>query len=523
MGRLFEMSILTLLFAIVNGYVLVDEWKDREKLDSALRLMEIGLQEISEGIERMVMTRLEGVEDIVEEKIKEMIGNLTRNIDEDRSTNQNETFGDNLLFFIQTKEQHKNESPTTRLSSRVDEKISNSLITMQIKQRLFRQKMVSVTARLFGKLEKIGDVLSTTRTKQQLLRKKIKSLSTNLSENVDKKFSDKLSSIKTEQKILKQIVVSISSNLVEKVNEKISKLIETSKDPFITVLKSIETKAQEIDELQIPLNAFKTHYTNEKLKREDLTDLLRTNNESLYKMQTDQQLLREEMVFRTANLSKKVDEKLSNLNSTFQTGQQQLSYDMLSVTTNLSETVDNLVNQEISNLEKAFDGLSGQLQNRQVAEIDLLESIFNKTNQTLFVCNTKIEEEIYNKETSLKNVFYDEMKNLSLILENESAKSTYVLDKIRNTSLIKQLSSGEALKVMKNVKMISQSLLKVHEIIGTSCADIFRKFPSTKLKDGVYNIIDPSLKKKAVYCDMTTDSGGWTVNFRSLFFSRLLI
>lgn len=55
----------------------------------------------------------------------------------------------------------------------------------------------------------------------------------------------------------------------------------------------------------------------------------------------------------------------------------------------------------------------------------------------LFVCNIKIEEEIYNKEMSFKNVFYDEMKNLLFILENESVKSIYVFDKIRNMSLIK--------------------------------------------------------------------------------------
>lgn len=36
MGRLFEMLILILLFVIVNVYVLVDEWKDREKLDLVL-------------------------------------------------------------------------------------------------------------------------------------------------------------------------------------------------------------------------------------------------------------------------------------------------------------------------------------------------------------------------------------------------------------------------------------------------------------------------------------------------------
>lgn len=60
--------------------------------------MKIGLQEFSEGIEKMVMKRLEGgVENIVDEIIKQMIGNSTRNIVEDQSTDQNEKNSKNLL------------------------------------------------------------------------------------------------------------------------------------------------------------------------------------------------------------------------------------------------------------------------------------------------------------------------------------------------------------------------------------------------------------------------------------------
>lgn len=48
-------------------------------------------------------------------------------------------------------------------------------------------------------------------------------------------------------------------------------------------------------------------------------------------------------------------------------------------------------------------------------------------------------------------------------------------------------------------------------ISGSDCAEILKRYPNTRGKDGVYNIMDVSDKMKAAYCDMTTDNGGWTV------------
>ena len=49
------------------------------------------------------------------------------------------------------------------------------------------------------------------------------------------------------------------------------------------------------------------------------------------------------------------------------------------------------------------------------------------------------------------------------------------------------------------------------DLLGTDCADILKTFPKTGGKDGVYNITIDSDKRKQVYCDMSTDDGGWTV------------
>uniref|UniRef100_A0A8W8JSX9 Fibrinogen C-terminal domain-containing protein n=1 Tax=Magallana gigas TaxID=29159 RepID=A0A8W8JSX9_MAGGI len=372
MGRLFGMTILTFLFAIVNGHALVGELGDRQKsVESALYFMKIGLQEFSESIERVVIKRLEGVENIVDEKIKQMIGNATRNI-KDQSTDKSEKISENLLFLT------------------------------QMEQRLFRQEMVSVTASLFGKLEKITDVLSTTQNEQRLLKQEIKTLSTNLSEKIDQKNIDLNTTTQTQEQHLRK------------------------KFDFLTI--NMTGSVEEI------MNTF------------------------LLKTQAEQRLLSQKIEYLTTNLTGNVEEKIIDVLSTTHTEQQDLDQKTESLLSNCSERVYKKIGHNLSSIQTE----------QQILKLEVLSLTANLVGKV------------------------DDIRN----------KSIYVAE---------QLLSAEAINMIRNVEMISQFLLKVHDIAGFDCANILGKYPNTRGKNGVYNVIDSSYQAKTVYCDMTTDNGGWTV------------
>ncbi|XP_078313564.1 ficolin-1-like [Crassostrea virginica] len=50
-----------------------------------------------------------------------------------------------------------------------------------------------------------------------------------------------------------------------------------------------------------------------------------------------------------------------------------------------------------------------------------------------------------------------------------------------------------------------------NESLSVDCSEILRNHPNTRNLDGIYTIFPKRSNKKNVFCDMTTDRGGWTV------------
>ncbi|XP_062583782.1 fibrinogen-like protein A, partial [Saccostrea cucullata] len=83
-----------------------------------------------------------------------------------------------------------------------------------------------------------------------------------------------------------------------------------------------------------------------------------------------------------------------------------------------------------------------------------------------------------------------------------------ILARSKERDLVEHLQEPAILKKYQLCDLQYLDLLSVNRY--KDCVAILKKNPGRKGKDGVYTIYPDGKGKKKVYCDMTTDGGGWT-------------
>lgn len=309
MMKLFGILIQTLSLLSKNEHVLSEEIGNMYK-DSALNLMKTGLEQFSQGIEKMMLKRFDGDNTIIERKLRDMIEAIKKDI-----VNEQKEFIKNL----------------SSLSSAKDKKIIDVLSTIQTEQRLLRQEIVSIRSSFSGnantktsvRIETTGYNASALKANESNgqnisdLQHSVYTLSTEYSKEKLKRetltdllifYNESFPTMQAEQRLLKQELVYITTNLTETIDEKFSYLvstIHTGHQNLSQEIVSVTANLSSIDDIQLnqKISSFNKAF-------DGLSDQLQNEQAAMLSM-IDSVVLR---VNKTLSVcSRKIGEKIDNV------------------------------------------------------------------------------------------------------------------------------------------------------------------------------------------------------------------
>ncbi|XP_062596690.1 fibrinogen-like protein A [Saccostrea cucullata] len=205
----------------------------------------------------------------------------------------------------------------------------------------------------------------------------------------------------------------------------------------------------------------------------------------------------------------KLHEELKILNETLGENQNRTIKDIRT----LNESEISLLKRQTFDLQKKNRALTKENMEMK-SRIEINHEILTFVNNS----QTGLQEEIQEMKTAVannsqklsnkNNFFSEEYKWLEDQL-NRKDKTQYNMLEV----MFKRISVTVN-KILDNIReKVNQSMSQLSadsRLFPRNCYDRLKKNPRLKGKDGVYDIV-VDFKITSVYCDMTTDGGGWTV------------
>ncbi|XP_062584629.1 fibroleukin-like [Saccostrea cucullata] len=350
-----------------------------------------------------------------------------------------------------------------------------------------------------------------------------------LSSTASGKVSNVLRDILNQESLVRFSMVQKIQNLVmdaiDNKNDRqiiMTKLSEVTKD-----LRALETRNQIVDEENVKSKEelkviHNTVNDNKNETKEEIQDL-KTRNQ---KMEEENAKLKEEL---------RVVHGTMNTNRNFTKEEIQSLDQKIKRNTLAFQNENHRIAMKNADFEKQLDLFKKKIENDLRREIQTLKMKEQSTMEKINVLN---ESQIYFAKTHLEKIkqLDDDIGNKSMVFKsNDRALAKEVedlknqMDGMNSTSqkssvirISERVKNNEekienfSVAVKEALDSFKKDLNESNEILSKvlsndygSCWEILLTFPSLRGRDGVYKITINS-EVKSVYCDMTTDGGGWT-------------